>query len=125
VIVSYVDRIVYDRLGNRAQSASDMPVCIAVRNHDEPLPLGHIFTEIVILGPNTRDYDKPLPVRSASACKIRVIHIKWYGRSISQLDGGHTALLAIQGNGIDDLRAALGKAQPQHIYAVNIRTKDA
>lgn len=86
---------------------------IAVRNCDVPLPLGHEFRNAVtwergkpgetITERNIR-YSQPAVIVTHNPVHLRVTKIRWCGRDVEELDPGHTAVLTIQGEGIEHIK---------------------
>ena len=86
------------------------------RNGDRDIPVGTTFTAVR----RTRVHRDASGIRSenvgtvAEVClTLRAVH--WYGRSIDWVPRGHTAALAVTGEGLELLASALG-GLPQHEY---------
>jgi hypothetical protein len=86
--------------GVEVRERTTTTIKIGVRNCDEPLCVGTVFTEAVNYVLDTNDKTKVIAV-NPQAIHLVVISIYWYGRNIIILDPGHTALLTLEGSGFE------------------------
>lgn len=94
------------------------------RNGDRDIPVGTTFSAVrrcrVHMEPNGYRTEE-LGVMGPVFLVLREVH--WYSRTINQAPGGHTAALAVMGEGLEALAGWLAELPP-HDYLWLVATED-
>lgn len=90
---------------------------LEVRNCEDELPLGHVFTEFIQwdegpLGESVAErevrYSKPSRVISSTPVNLKLIRIWCFGRLLPTLDPGYGGVLTVEGSGYEVIKVCGG-----------------
>lgn len=79
------------------------------RNENADIPVGSVFTQVGKTRLNDQAAWTSADLGSVAAVNLTLVKVHWYQREIDYVPGGHTAGLAVTGEGLDLLSEQLDR----------------